>query len=248
MTGNTTGVSSGPAPLVSIVVLCCNKVGLTRACLRQLLETTPADLYELIIIDNASSDETHTYLMGLRQECSSPRIDVLTNDRNLGFVGGNNQAAVVARGKYLVLLNNDTRPRVGWLEALVRMPEQDPGVGVVGAKLVFPDGRLQEAGGIVFRDGSGCNYGKWQDPSLPEFNHVREVDYVSGACLLVRAELFRRLGGFDERYAPAYFEDTDLCFAVRKAGFKVVYQPEAVVEHHEGGTAGTDEFSGYKRF
>jgi GT2 family glycosyltransferase len=113
---------------------------------------------------------------------------------------------------------------------------------------VFPSGRLQEAGAIIWRDGSGYNYGRYDDPSKPEYNAVCEVDYCSGACILMETALFRQLGGFDERYAPAYYEDTDLAFRVREAGRKVLYQPKAVVVHHEGVSHGTDIRRGTKAY
>ena len=146
-----------------------------------------------------------------------------------------------------MLLNNDTEPQPGWLEALLAIAERDPATGAVGAKLVYPDGRLQEAGGIVFADASGWNYGRGGDPNDPRFSFVREVDYCSAACLLVPRAVWDEVGGFDERYAPAYYEDTDLCFAVRERGLKVVYQPAAVIVHHEGATAGTDTATGFKQ-
>jgi glycosyltransferase involved in cell wall biosynthesis len=147
-----------------------------------------------------------------------------------------------------VLLNNDTQVQDGWLDALSDTFRQHPDTGLAGARLLYPDGRLQEAGGIIFKNGSGWNYGKGDDADRPEYRFVREVDYCSGACIMMPAELFRELGGLDERYAPAYYEDTDLAFRVREHGLRVRVQPEASVIHHEGITSGTDESSGAKRF
>ena len=230
------------AAQASILMLCWNQLELTKKCVAALRSNTPEALYELIVVDNASTDGTREYLMGLERECQNVRVVV--NRENLGFVGGNNAAASLAATDNLVLLNNDTEPQPGWLEALLGTLAADPGAGAVGAKLVYPSGRLQEAGGIIFSDASGWNYGRGQDPQDPRFNFVREADYCSGACLLVRRQLFLADGGFDTRYAPAYYEDTDLCFRLRQAGWRVVYQPASVIIHHEGGTAGTDEQSG----
>lgn len=241
MDGNT----PRPSPPASIVLLCYNKLELTRTCFQALRRNTPAELYELILFDNASSDGTLEFL----KQCAatSPNIRVVTTPDNLGYVGGNNAAAAGARGEHLVLLSNDTEPQPGWLENLLALA-QAPDVGVVGAKLIFPDGRLQEAGGIIFSDAHGWNFGRGQDPADPQFNFVRDVDYCSGACLLVKRQLFQSLGGLDPLFYPAYYEDTDLCFAARKAGWRVLYQPASTVIHHEGGTNGTDVQTGFKRY
>lgn len=134
------------------------------------------------------------------------------------------------------------------MEPLLDAFRRDPKTGAVGSKLVYPDGRLQEAGGLIFSDASGHNIGKGSDPLEPLFNIPREVDYCSGAALMIRASLFRQLGGFDKLFDPAYYEDTDLCFSVRKAGYAVMVEPRSTVIHHEGGTAGTDTGKGFKRF
>ena len=143
----------------------------------------------------------------------------------------------------MCFLNNDTVVRGGWLEHLVITAEGDPKIGAVGAKLLYPDGRLQEAGNILWRDATGWNVGHAENPEDPRYNFLRDADYVSGAALLVRRELFERLGGFSEAYRPAYYEDADLCFGVRSLGYRVVYQPRAEVVHYEGVTSG-DERAG----
>ncbi|MDZ7785049.1 MAG: glycosyltransferase [Halioglobus sp.] len=227
-------------PQVSIIIPVFNNWQFTWQCLRSVHEHTTGS-YELIVVDNHSTDETPELLAAMQG------IRVITNDANEVFVNACNQAAAQARGEYLLLLNNDTEVTPGWLEAMLA-PFSDSSTGLVGAKLIYPDGRLQEAGGIVWRDATGCNYGHGEDPSLPQFNYRREVDYCSGACLMISRVLWRELDGFDTRYAPAYYEDTDLCFAVRALHYQVVYQPAAVVIHYGGASAGKDTSSGYKRF
>jgi GT2 family glycosyltransferase len=159
-----------------------------------------------------------------------------------------NRAAAEAGGQYLLFLNNDTQVQEGWLDHMLALFDADEQAGLVGAKLLFPNGQLQEAGAVIWRDASGYNYGRCDDPGKPEYNFVREVDYCSGACLLIKTALFRQLGGFDDLHAPAYYEDTDLAFRVRQAGKKVLYQPQAVVVHHEGVSHGTDIRHGIRAY
>ena len=225
---------------ISIVIPVFNQLFHTRSCLHsiRLNSTLP---YEVIVVDNASSDGTDAYLQGI------PNLVHIRNDENLGFVEACNRGAKAARGDYVLLLNNDTEVTPGWLEAMLA-PFVDGTVGAVGSKLVYPDGRLQEAGNIIWQDASGWNYGRGDDPGLPWYNYRREVDYCSGACLMVPKTLWEEIGGLDQRFAPAYYEDSDLCFSIRAHGHKVVYQPDAVVIHHEGATAGTDISKGYKRY
>ena len=233
----------GPAtaPLASIVIPVYGKPLLTYTCLKSVHAHTPHDLFELIVVDDASPEPVEPALAGV----TGVRFE--RNAENLGFIGTCNRGAEFARGEFVVFLNNDTIVTRGWLEALLRVFADHADAGLVGAKLVYPDGRLQEAGGIVWRDGSAWNWGRNEDPDRPEYNYVREADYCSGACLAVPADLFRRVGGFDSRYAPAYYEDADLAFAVRAAGRKVYYQPASVIVHFEGQTSGTDETTGVKR-
>ena len=221
-------------PELSVIIPVFNQWEITYRCLKSLCSTPVGMPYEVILADDASTDKTgqaEKLLAGVR---------VLHGEKNRGFLRNCNWAASHARGQFLYFLNNDTELRLGAIQALVSLLERDPMIGMAGSKLVFPDGRLQEAGGIIWADGSGWNFGKGQNPDLPAFNYVKEVDYVSGASLMIRKSVWNEIGGFDERYAPAYCEDSDLAFEVRKRGLKVVYQPNSVVVHYEGASHGND--------
>jgi GT2 family glycosyltransferase/glycosyltransferase involved in cell wall biosynthesis len=227
---------------VSIVVPAYNQVDFTHACLTAVQRHSGEIPYEVIVVDDASTDATSEVIGKI------PGIVYLHTETNSGFIASCNRGAAAARGNYLIFLNNDTSVTAGWLAALRETFEFDPDAGLVGSKLVYPDGRLQEAGGIIWRDGSGWNRGKFQDPAKPEYNYLREVDYCSAASVMIPKSLFDRLGGFDRKYAPAYYEDTDLAFKVKQSGRKVLYQPLSVVLHHEGITSGTDTSSGTKQY
>ncbi len=231
------------APLLSIVIPVFNQVDYTWHCLHSLLQCDPAVSREIIVVDNASSDATPTLLAGLKGA-----FRVIRNTENLGFVDACHQGAADSRGRYLLLLNNDTQLRPGALQALVDVLETQADVGIVGAKLLYPDGRLQEAGCELFADASARNIGRAGDTHAEFAQQDRDVDYCSGAALLIRRTLWQTLGGFDRRYAPAYYEDTDLCLQARQAGFRVRYCHRAEVIHYEGVTAGVDIHSGFKAY
>ena len=229
-------------PQVSIIVPVYNQFGYTYNCLKSILKHSEEVTYEVIIADDCSTDQVSE----LEKVCTG--ITVLHNKDNLKFLLNCNNAAGYAKGEYILFLNNDTQVQPNWLKPLVDIMEQDKKVGLVGSKLVYPEGYLQEAGGILWKDGSAWNFGNSKDPDDPEFNYVKEADYISGAAIMVRSSLWKEIGGFDESFAPAYYEDTDLAFEVRKHGYKVIFQPKSVVVHFEGVSNGTDIGSGLKSY
>jgi GT2 family glycosyltransferase/glycosyltransferase involved in cell wall biosynthesis len=227
---------------ISIIIPVFNQLRFTQACLASLQEHQGTERFEIIVVDDCSTDQTAEAIPRI------PGIIYLRNQANSGFIASCNCGAEKARGKYLVFLNNDTLVKPGWLAALLDTFADEPRAGIVGSKLLYPDGRLQEAGGIIWRDASGWNYGKFDDPRKPEYNYLRETDYCSAAALMIPKALFAKVGGFDSRYAPAYYEDTDLSFKIRQAGYKVLYQPLSEVIHYEGVTGGTDLSTGTKKY
>jgi GT2 family glycosyltransferase len=236
------------SPMTSIVIPTYNGIAYVNTCLTALRETLPRNLrVEIIIVDDASSEETRA---GLKRWAKlDKRLRIVRNRRNSGFITSCNRGAKVATGEILILLNDDTLPQRGWLPPLLQIFDNRPDAGAAGGKLVYPDGRLQEAGGVIFSDCSGANFGKFDhNTDAPVYNYVREVDYCSGALLATKRSLFLELGGFDAYYWPAYYEDADYCFRLRDNGYRVYYQPESTIIHLEGATSGTNLNSGAKRY
>ncbi|MFM7877274.1 MAG: glycosyltransferase [Microcystis panniformis] len=237
-------IASSDDPLVSIIIPAYNQFAYTFNCLESLSVNLSSDLaYEIIIVNDASTDETLEQLATL-----VTGIKVLTNAENSGFIRSCNYGASQAKGQYLYFLNNDTRILKNCLESLLKLIVNNPQVGAVGSKLIYANGKQQEAGGIIWNSADGWNYGRLDSPDEPEYNYVRPVDYCSGASLLVPTDLFKQLGGFSQDFIPAYYEDTDLCFAIRELGYQVLYQPQSNVIHYEGITSGTDLSSGIKQY
>lgn len=230
------------SPQVSIIVPVYNHFEHTYHCLKSLQQLTDKTTFEVIVVDDCSTDETEQLIKkvaGIRYQRQA---------HNAGFIESCNTGAKMAKGEFLLFLNNDTEVHPNGIDALVQTFKDKPDAGLVGSQLIYPDGRLQESGGIVFSDASGWNYGRLDEVNKPCYQHLREVSYCSGASILIKTALFEQLGRFDERYKPAYYEDTDLAFAVRDAGLKVYVQPASQVTHFEGVSSGTDLNSGMKKY
>ena len=225
-------------PKVSIIIPVYNNDRLTVECLSSLLAHTRANEYEVIVVDDGSSPNTQDILSQVGS------ITYIRNPQNLGFSHSCNRGAEQARGDLLLILNNDVQVTEGWLAALVETLSVYDNVGAVAPKILFPNGHLQEAGARIKQDAYSQLIGFWDDPELPRYNYVREVDYCSGVCLMVDRESFRKIGGFDTAFAPAYCEDADLCFRLRGAGKRILYNPRSVIIHHLSATMKTD--SDYK--
>jgi len=217
-------------PLVSVVILVMQDAARLQRCLDSIVSSTTVD-HELIVVANGL-DARDADQLANREDIVLLRLGV-----NVGYGRGCNLGAALARGRYLALLNDDATVEAGWLESLLATIKSDSTVGAVGSRVLFPDGRLQDAGGVLWRDGVSNRVGHGLAPEDPESHAaLRDVDYCSGCSLLLNMDTWRALGGFDEEYFPAYYEDADLCMKIRHAGLRVVYQPRSTVRHEEWGS------------
>ncbi|MFN7472889.1 MAG: glycosyltransferase [Roseiflexaceae bacterium] len=229
-------------PRVSVIIPVYNQLTYTINAIESILLSDTQTPFELIIIDDRSTDETAHFFADLAP------IRIHTQATNQGFIAACNQGATLARGEFVLFLNNDVYVLPQWLDALVDTFTHTPHAGLVGSQFLYPDGLLQEAGGIVWQNGEGWNYGRGEYPMTPIYAYARSVDYCSGASIMIRAGLFAQLGMFPEDFKPAYYEDTDLGMAVRAAGFSVIYQPASKIVHFEGVSSGRDLHSGVKAY
>ena len=231
-----------PEPQVSLVIPVHSGATLTQRCLEAIRDNTSEVSYEVVIVDDAADAETKALLPKVRG------AKIVTNEANAGYQESVRRGAAEARGEWLVLCNNDIQPQLGWLVSMLACAQSADDIGIVTPKYLYPDYSLNEAGGVIWRDGTGGNYGRGDAPGDFRYEFRREVDYGSAAALMVSADFWRDVGGFDRRFAPMYYEDTDLCFQARERGLRVMFEPRANVIHIEGGTAGTDVTQGPKRY
>ena len=229
----------------SIIIPVWNNQALTTQCLTALAEVTQGVTYEVIVVDNHSTDGTPAFLAGLGGD-----VTVITNEENLGFAKACNQGAQASKGEYLVFLNNDTIPQPGWLSALVDEVKAHSDVAVVGSKLLYEDGTIQHAG-VAFSREFLMPYHMYPGvpADAPMVSRRRELQCVTAACMLIRRQVFAQVGGFDEGYKNG-FEDVDLCLKIGEKNWKIVYQPNSTVIHLESRTPGrkTHEDENTNRF
>ena len=229
-------------PEVSIIVPAYNKFELTYHCIASVMLAYNKASYEVILADDCSTDETS------KAETIIENLVISRNPENLRFLRSCNRATEIAKGDYIIFLNNDTEVSSFWIDELLDKHKSDKKVGLTGSKLLNLDGSMQEAGGIVWGNGQPWNVGRDANPLQPEFNYSREVDYVSGAAMCIPKTIWEEVGRFSEELVPCYYEDTDLAFKVRDAGYKTVYVPTSEVVHFEGQSHGTDVTKGLKRY
>jgi GT2 family glycosyltransferase len=236
-------IANAANPDASIIIPVYGQLAAVLSCLDSLAAHPSRYSREVIIYDDASPDAGEIGMLA-----AIPWLRFVRGEQNRGFIGACNAAAQMALGKHIILLNSDTRICDGWLDELIGTFHIFPGAGLVGSKLYNEDGSLQEAGAIVWNDGSAWNYGRGDVPSRSQYSYSRQVDYCSGAAIAIATDLWKELGGFDSHFAPAYYEDVDLAFRVRAAGREVWLQPLAKVLHYEGITHGRDETVGVKAY
>ena len=220
------GFTKRDQPTISIILIFYNQAHLSLLCLQSLIKFADVP-FELIIVDNGSNDSS-TDLLAALDNCV-----VLSNEENLGFVKAVNQGAKHARGEYILLLNNDAVIHQQTLSSALSSIHEQESVGAVGGKISLLDGSLQEAGSIIWSDGSCLGYGRGDDPMASDYMFERDVDYCSGAFLLFRRKDFEELDGFDLDYGPAYYEESDFCIRLHKKGLRVVYNPTSKITHYE---------------
>ncbi len=216
----------------SIIIPVYNKAHLTRQCLDRVLKEPPKCSFEIIVADDGSSDGTQTLLAGYGNQ-----IRVVTHPRNKGFATTCNDGAAAARGEYVLFLNNDTVPFPGWLDTLVEYIQARPQVGMVGSKLLYPNGTIQHAGVAICQDLWPRHIYVGLPADHPAVNKARRMQAVTGACMLLPRELFQRLGGFDTVFINCY-EDIDLCLRLDALGYEIHYCPQSCLIHFESVSEG----------
>jgi len=220
-------------PKVIIVIVNYNGGALLEMCLRSIFDKTDYNDFQVIAVDNGSSDNSVDLVKKI-----FPAVDLILNRSNLGFARGNNEGIKLSLRKganYILLLNNDVEVlEPDWLSRLIEVAEAHPNIGIVGPKLLFPNGRIQSAGGIMLVDGPRIR--GYSENDYGQYDRDSYIDHVSGAAFLIKREVILKVGLFDESFSPLYFEEAEYCLRARKAGYETLYTHKAVLIHHMGRT------------
>ena len=248
-------IKNEEAKNVDIIIPSFGKFEMTLSCLLSIYKDLLInrnffkDKFSIKIIVAEDQSQDFEGIEEMRKLSDLDFIYFLENEYNLGFLENcNNAVKFTNDNSFLVFLNNDIEVLPGWLLSLLETYKLDENIGLVGSKLIYPDNKLQEAGGIIWQNGNGWNFGRKSDPDLPDFLFSRNVDYISGASIMIKKDLFLKIKLFDNLYKPAYYEDTDLAMKVRENNLKVVFQPQSQVIHLEGQSCGTDIKEGIKSY
>lgn len=233
-------------PEISICIVTWNRLDLLRRCIESIEGNTIYPNYKILVHSNGCTDGTQDYLRAAAN--INPNIIPILSDQNDVFVLPNNWMMERFPENDVVLINNDVYVTKGWLSALHDAAYSSADYGIVGSKILYPDGRLQEFGSELYATGTGRNIGKFDDPDKEEYKKLTEVGYVSGCSMYIKRSTIKIVGMFDEQFHPCYCEDSDYCYTAKENGIKTIVTPNSLIFHDEGGTSGTDTSSGMKRY
>ena len=223
-------LTSAPNPRASILIASSSRTDLLLKCLSSLARNGSRDIaHEVVVVLNGTDPDLEHTLAGKVEG-----VTFIHSPVNLGFAGASNLARTRAKGEFLILLHDDTEIEGGWLEGLIHAAEREPHAGALGSKVLFPDGRLQHAGALLWRDGSTFLL---SNAATNDDDLRRPVDYTGSASLLIRSAVWDAIGGLDEQFYPAYHIDVNLAMSVRAAGFYVSIEPSSVVRHHSSASS-----------
>jgi GT2 family glycosyltransferase len=233
-------------PKISVCIVTWNGIAMLKKCIESIEKHTVYPNYKIIVYSNACTDGTTDYLKKLSSK-NKKIIPILATENEV-FVRPNNKMMQLFPEEDIVLLNNDVYVTPNWLYALYKTAYGSSKYGVAGAKILYPDGSLQEFGAEIYKDGTGQNIGKGDNPDLKRYTEEKEVGYVSGCAMYIKRSTIQKIGVFDEQFHPCYFEDSDYCYRAKEYGLKTAVSPNSIVYHEEGATAGTDSGSGFKQY
>jgi GT2 family glycosyltransferase len=218
-------------PTASVIIVSYNSASQIGACLRALQQQRSDHDYEILVVDNASRDHSRAVV------ASFPAVRLIAAEQNYGFAGGVNRGVAAAHGSTIALLNPDAEPAPDWLQQIVG-PLADPQIGVVGCKVLGPDGRIQSLGSELQQPVLLSAHRRAGEPDTGQDDALADVWAAHGAAMAFPYSLWKALGGFDEGFFPAYWEESDFCERARRIGRRVVVAPQAVIRHHEASATG----------